>query len=311
MRAMGWSARWVIAAIAFATAACSILTDLGSLTGGDAAVDAATDSPPSTDAAVRCDPLAPFTSVTPVGGASLASLNEYKAALSDDELEMWLGIELDGGVNAIESARRGSADASFGPTSPDPNLDAVGTNADPALSDDALTIVFSRQPGLVGDWDFFGATRANRTVGFDPPAPLVNVQSVAAEVAPFLGADGSLYFASNRAGSFDLFVAARAGNGFGTPAALNEMGIVVTRDGLWAYIESKRADMSIGGSDVFVAHRATTSAPFGPPAAVSELNTVFDERPNWISPDDCRLYFESNRIGGASAHDIFVASRSP
>jgi hypothetical protein len=42
---------------------------------------------------------------------------------------------------------------------------------------------------------------------------------------------------------------------------------------------------------------------------VTELNTSSADRANWISWDNCRLYFESTRNGGQS--DLFVATRTP
>lgn len=67
---------------------------------------------------------------------------------------------------------------------------------------------------------------------------------------------------------------------------------------------------------------AGSLAPFGPATLVpvvssaadepDKLNTPSGEWPHWLSPDRCRLYFGSNRPGGAGAgSSIWVAERSP
>lgn len=309
--------RWPVSVVTISVVtACSLMTNLDDLASD--AGGAAADSPPEAtpDAYTGCDPAAPFTSIVPIGGVSQPGLNEFKPSLSADELEIWLGIEDDAGALFVENATRTAIDASFGPTSQDPVMNPTGANADPWLSDDALSIVITHQPGQVGLWDLYGSTRPSRDAGFSAPTPLVNVQSVASEIAPYIGGDGSLYFASNRNGNFDVFVAARSGNGFVAPVPITELNssvdesaVVVTRDGLWVYVESKRTDLSIGGEDIFRAHRATATDAFGPLEPVGELNTSFNERMTWISPDNCRLYFESNRLEGTTARDIFVASK--
>jgi hypothetical protein len=57
--------------------------------------------------------------------------------------------------------------------------------------------------------------------------------------------------------------------------------------------------------------RATTTVPWGTPVQVTELDTPGADNPTWISPDGCRLYFESNEgPGGAQPwYDLFVAAR--
>ena len=49
------------------------------------------------------------------------------------------------------------------------------------------------------------------------------------------------------------------------------------------------------------------AAAFGPATPVTELNTGSAEYPGWLSADNCRLYFGTDRQGG----DIWVATRKP
>ena len=58
--------------------------------------------------------------------------------------------------------------------------------------------------------------------------------------------------------------------------------------------------------DVWTATRATTSTMFGTPVVVSEVSSVANDTPRWLSPDGCRLYISSDRSGSPR---ILVSSR--
>jgi hypothetical protein len=91
-----------------------------------------------------------------------------------------------------------------------------------------------------------------------------------------------------------------------------EQGVVLTHDGLWAYVASDRTDLANAGSyDIFITHRSSaTTDDFVQPTTVTELNSAQYDRANWISWDNCRLYFESER-NGVGNDDLFVATRTP
>jgi hypothetical protein len=67
----------------------------------------------------------------------------------------------------------------------------------------------------------------------------------------------------------------------------------------------------LGGGDIWVTTRKTTSAAWGPPVNVGPpVNSSFAELHPWISADDLSLYFVSDRPDGYGSLDIWVASRA-
>jgi hypothetical protein len=65
-------------------------------------------------------------------------------------------------------------------------------------------------------------------------------------------------------------------------------------------------------SEIRMARR--TGAGFGAPelissSAMDQINTIDDEWPSWVSPDNCELYFTRRPDGVPS--DIYVARRTP
>ena len=328
--------RWARLAVAGAVAACAgacLFPDLSKLAGdaggapdaqGDVGADAADASDAGADgdaAAPRCDPHKPFATVAPIAELDTAD-DEYKMTLSPDELEIWFGFtqKTDSGSNAlieIKHARRASLGAAFGAPTAEANL-APG-DVDPAVTDDALGLYYSKF-GTVGNWDLFYATRADRASPFGLGVQLPSsLQSTGADTAGFVAFDGSLWFSSDRAtsGESGIYRAPLVDGGLAAPAVVasltsgkNDSGVVVTHDGLFAYVSSNRTDLGTeGGYDIFLAERATTSDAFGTPVDQTEISGPSAERANWISFDSCRLYFESTRNGGQS--DVFVATKSP
>jgi len=73
-------------------------------------------------------------------------------------------------------------------------------------------------------------------------------------------------------------------------------------DGLAIYFSSGAEAQS----DIWRATRASTQDPFGTAEKLA-INTAGEDVPGWISPDDCHLYFHSNR--GASQMHLYVATR--
>jgi len=56
---------------------------------------------------------------------------------------------------------------------------------------------------------------------------------------------------------------------------------------------SDRTDLGGNGrTDIYVATRPSVTAPFTGVKNVTELASAEDERPAWVSPDGCRLYFQ-------------------
>jgi len=134
---------------------------------------------------------------------------------------------------------------------------------------------------------------------------------------PSLTPDGkTLYFASTRSGDgyYRIFSARRESDGgFGEPVLEHfaDDGQAIT-----AVLSADGRTLMMGyapelGQPVGVraAVRADTTTPFGPVAVVPELNEAnLETIPGWMSPDNCRLYMTSRRLG---SFDIYVAERTP
>lgn len=117
-----------------------------------------------------------------------------------------------GEAQHIWFATRASVDGTFGPPAKVPVIngdDKTVADADPALSADERLIVFaSTRPGSLGVNDLYYATRATATDNFGPVAKIPTVSTNSDDGDPMLSDDGcDLYFASNRAGNYDLYVA--------------------------------------------------------------------------------------------------------
>jgi hypothetical protein len=61
-----------------------------------------------------------------------------------------------------------------------------------------------------------------------------------------------------------------------------------------------------GVNDIFVATRASTTTPFGPPTELAELDTSFDDDDPCLSGDGHIMVFTSNRDGN---YEIYEARR--
>lgn len=91
------------------------------------------------------------------------------------------------------------------------------------------------------------------------------------------------------------------------PGANNRPSI--THDGLNLFFDSVRTG-GLGGPDLFMASRSSTSEPFGPAVNLATLNSPgFDARPS-ISWDGSELLFSSIRSGGEGGPDIWWTSRN-
>ena len=94
-------------------------------------------------------------------------------------------------------------------------------DSQPTIAADGTLLIFaSDRPGGAGGTDLWMSKREGGT--WSAPVPLRALNSTADEMAPVLAPDGrTLYFASNRDGSFDIFVSRMGTDGtFGRPQKL-------------------------------------------------------------------------------------------
>jgi Tol biopolymer transport system component len=134
------------------------------------------------------------------------------------------------------------------------------------------------------------------------------INSPADEQTPSVAADGTLYFSSNRDGSWDLYRARRTNDGYAQPERLPEINtdasevtpFITPDQHLLLFSATGRPDMRLGGgrpyarSDLYVSfvkdgHWTT------PQQLPAPINSVANDSYPSLSPDGRWLYFTSER----------------
>jgi hypothetical protein len=248
---------------------------------------------------------------------------EAGACLSPDGLALYFQRTVNN-VGEIWVTRRATPDSEWGPPS---NL---LPGAGPCLSADGLQLYFMEYlPGgsNVDLWVSTRQTSERMPEGYwDTPVNLgATVNSSSGDYTPSLSTDGlELYFSSDRSGGFgswDLWVTTRptVDDNWDTPInlgpTLNTSGEDnwpgISPDGLLLFFGSNRSGGS-GSWDLYMARRATTKDPWGPPMNLGPVvNSTTWETGTKVSPDGSTLYFNSPRPGGFGASDIWQATIEP
>ena len=296
-------------------------------TGADAPADTATaqdTSPPPVDAAdagdaavARCDPKKPFATPVLVGALNSLGSNDYEARLSPDELVVYFGSDR-GGTDGLYQAARTSTSMPFGAPTP-LTIQGAGTGiASPTVSGDELTLVFYQKSGVTPSILEL-ATRSSTLAPFGNVATITNVTSLTQDVsAPYLlpntsalyySIGGKIQVSANVGGTFQ-----KGTDVVGVASPKSDTYPAVTPDELSIYWASDRVQpANAGGFDVFVSHRATKADGFSGATNVTELNTTDNDRPSWISPNECVMYLSSERPttgdAGTGEQHIWFAKR--
>lgn len=91
-----------------------------------------------------------------------------------------------------------------------------------------------------------------------------------------------------------------------TPAL--EFANAISKDGLTFYFQ--RGDASLNGEDIWIAQRASTDSPWGAPLRLPDtVNSAFNDRGAFESPDGHWLFLASNRTGGRGDFDLYASWR--
>lgn len=193
-------------------------------------------------------------------------------------------------------------------------LDLPGKLWGPALSDDGLTLYFAVESD-VDAGDLYRATRATRRAPFTGATPIDELNTEEAEGTPYAGADGTLYFYSDRQGQPDIWRALRTTDGsFMAPEPVPAINSTepdflpcLSADGLRLVFGSNRGG-AVGRSDLWIATRTTSQGTFSAALPLSELNTGARDEGASLTGDDLQVYFTSDREGSAGL-DIWFSSR--
>jgi Tol biopolymer transport system component len=279
------------------------------------------DGPPADVAPpTMCLPTTPFVTVSPVAGLATSGI-ERTPSLSPDELTAYFTGAFAGAASQdLYAAHRPTTTAAFGTPAPITAANTSDLEFAPTISADELTLLFTSSRVAGQGYHLYVSTRPTTLADFGVPAPLgggIAAATVTAnDTQPFVVADGQeLWFASDRSGVYALMRAARTGAMFTNPTVVSDLSFaegsqfpVVSPDRRSVYFATPRTQAGTkGGFDIWTATRASPTDPLSAPVVVSELNSASAETPGWLSADNCRLYFESDRSG---TWDIYVATRA-
>jgi Tol biopolymer transport system component len=164
--------------------------------------------------ATRQQPVGPFTSVKEISGPLNSSAGHNLLPwVSPDNLRMYYHNE-SGGRFSLQISERSTVDDPWPQGTSILELNALGDQIQaPKLTPDERTIFFNAYdiPGGKGAYDLWMASRPDRDSLFGQVTNLAELNTTTSEWAPCVTPDGlTLYFASNRNGSSQLFRATRA-----------------------------------------------------------------------------------------------------
>jgi Tol biopolymer transport system component len=279
-------------------------------------------SPGAPDGGARCDPTKPFQDIALVTNVN-TDKHESGGTLTPDELTLIFSSNRSG-ENDIYQATRAKRTDDFSAPVPlaDVNMNG-GDDQSPSMTADGKTLYLrSNRSGTNGFNDIFVATRGSAGAQFSGFGPAQNINGAGDDVDPKINGPGTrLTYASNKAGggggAYDLWEAPVNGGNVGSGKPLTELNspgfeahAVLTDDALTVYYQSDRTAPpgGKGALDIWVARRASLTAPFENLQNLAEVNSTADDVPMWISPDGCVLYFASSRPG-IGARDLYSATR--
>jgi Tol biopolymer transport system component len=178
-----------------------------------------------------------------------------------------------------------------------------GSVTTPFLTDHGTTLYFTYRPHA-SHADIYRSRLVDNQ--WQPGEPMTELNSGSDDIGPVITDDGrQLYFSSNRPGGhggFDIYVADRAGAGWGKPrnlgptvnSAADEHDPAPSPDGLSLYFASNRPAQF----DLYVSRRNSLKEEWSAPEALDALNTPANESAPRVSPSGNFLYFASDRHNG-------------
>jgi hypothetical protein len=234
--------------------------------------------------------------------------DEDDPTLTDDMLELYY----DDATLGLMRSTRASVTEPWSAPSPVAELNAGGNVNNAKVTGDGLGIYFASSRAPAMGFDFFVATRPNRTSTFTVPQLIVSLQGPMNEIEPDPVSGGLvLYFDRENVG---LLRAERASTTTDTFANLQSQttidstaydgGLFVTANELVVYFHSDR--VTAAERAIYRSVRANASDPFGMPVKLAELDMPGKEEDAWLSPDGHTLIFSSNTSG---QYDIYMATR--
>lgn len=201
-----------------------------------------------------------------------------------------------------------------------PSLVSTYPDDNPTLTADRRELYFTskNRPGGKGNVDVWVAKRTDATSDFQPPVPVLAVNTDGVESSPAISADGLTLWlgaepASGGLGGYDILRATRAtrNDEFGVPAIVTELSS--GQDDIPRPLGNHQLTMPLGsrrGSALYLTYfatRADTNAAFGQPVLRDELIVDGANVSDAFLTDDGLLLYFARSVDGLS--DLFVAHR--
>jgi hypothetical protein len=280
----------------------------------------------------------PYHFETPQLVTELASANRTdNPTLTGDLLEIFFTSDRVSGNGDVWVARRASVNVPFGTPTAVSEVNTTDFETSSAISTDGLTLWFgSDRGGGVGGNDIWVSGRASRTAPWSTPINVVSLNTVADDIPRPTGQhDLIMPLASTAAvpSVYQTYFAGRVARGapFAPPVPIpsidhpnkSSVDAFLTDDGLTVFYSSApvsdvdggaadagpTADAGAPTADLFVAWRRSTDEDFSAFQPLDDLNTSFDERDPWLTPDGKTLYFTSDRGGVLNIYTAAVKPR--
>ncbi len=303
--------------------------------GSKTPIDASTDGSVLTPCAQLPWPQS-TGNVGPVQGVS-TTFNEFNVTLTSDVFTLFLSRGSGNDIGVYESVR--DASSSF-PT--DTRVTDILSTANggmlPNVSADGLTMYLQYRNGVDGGaapeggvnnadaaadltFNLYTYVRGSASSPWVGPTPIAGVNTAANEIQPFISADGdTLYFVSDRttAGVFALYQASKMSPGvFGTVKPITGLAAagasvnfpVMNAAGTRLFYGAPAGGAVTGEDDIWMVERGNSGGTFGAPVTVTQLSTLLDDRPGFISPDECRFYFTTRAGSTAGDFDVWLSRK--
>jgi Tol biopolymer transport system component len=249
----------------------------------------------------------PWSTPTPIPGASTTTSNEDDCTLSSDTLDLIYSVATAAGIKDLYEMQRASTTSAWGAPVKLTTLDtAMGSEESPRLSLDDKTLYFGR------DGDIYQSTRTAIGGAFSAPTPVTAVNTTAYEKWLAVCQGGiAMVSRDNGANGQDLFEGTLA-DGAMTPvtelnSTFSEISTFLSTDCLTVYFASNRS----GSTQIYTATRATPTGTFGTatlaPSPFSPADGT-DNEDAWISIDTRTFVFAGIR-GAATTKDLYISTR--
>jgi WD40 repeat protein len=270
-----------------------------------------------------------------LGSSINTGASEFQITLTSDQNTVYFASDRVGtlGGNDLWVAKRQDPNAPWGPaTNLGPNINSNVNEAGPFLTPDEHCLYFtSRRPGGLGGSDLWKNCRANLDEEFGAE-PSVNLGP---PMNTTFDDDGGAFFVDPSSGRLvmifpstrppnlgDLDYWQSEENADGTwsdPVLVPELNTPfregghpsISPDGLTMYFASNRTG-TLGGLDIWVTTRATTTAPWSPPVNLGvPINSPARDSSPMLINNGMTLYFASSRggIGTFGSDDFYVVRR--